>query len=238
MAYSLPPHRRRLVLLAAIACFLLIGSTGCIVPGSCGPGSCGPAGCGPFGGALAGLHGGCGDACADSCNGCGSERYYDEWVNHPPMTDPCDDCGNFNGQTCAICRPIFGGFLSIWGYRCNPLPVGCPTAGCDNLDFCGGGSCGCEPTCGPSCGAESFVGGGAGCSSCVGGHAHHSLPPGEVVLQSHQVPASHHSGAHHSGVQGRIVRGTAEVKPYQPQRERQIFHARTPAPSPHSAARR
>ncbi len=210
MAFFICSRRQRIASLVTVACFLLVGSVGCVGP-------CGPGACGPFGGGLLGMHQGCGSGCGDACDGCGSERYYDEWINHPPTADPCDCCGNFNGQSCGSCRPVFGGFLSIWGYRCNPLPTGCPTAGCDNL-----GGCGCEPTCGvmscdPGCGSEMAGSCGSGCSSCGGGHSH-SLPPGEVMLQSYSP----------SSGQGQIVRGTPAVKAYQPQRERQIFNARTP----------
>jgi hypothetical protein len=183
--------------------------TGCVGPMACGPMGCG----GPH---VAG-HSGCGSQCGDSCNGCG-ERYYDEWINHPPSCcDPCDSCGNYQGQTCHACRPILSGFKSIWGYRCDPPPVGCPHAGCDNL--------GCHGGCEPACGMESCDG---GCASCgggpmMGGTSEVYLEPpsfdGPVHMQSH----SAHSH------QPQLVRGTPAVKPFQPQRTRQIFQPRDPA---------
>lgn len=194
---------------SALAVSLLLGS------GCCGPMACGPVGGhGPiaFGGAA---------ACGDGCNGCG-ERYVDEWVNHPPScNDPCDGCGNFNGQTCHACRPVFRGFLSLWGYRCDPPPVGCDRVACQ-----------------PSCGLESCGGGcDAGCDSCGGGHLQESYQPvpletdgvqfsgpefgepdfGEPVrLHAHPEPSHGPS----------IVRPMPRVNSYQPQRTRQIFRPR------------
>ena len=209
------------LLLGASLAILTLG-TGCV-----GPMACGPMGCrGP----IAAAHGGCGSGCGDSCNGCG-EKYYDEWINHPPScTDPCDSCGNFQGQSCHACRPFFSGFKSIWGYRCDPPPVGCASAGCDNLGCHGGRE--------PGCGVERCAGGcDSGCSSCSGGHPvggeHYSVPHGEMMDQMPvEVPYDEpiHSQSSTQS-QPRIVRGSAAVKPFQPQRSRQIFQARDPNPS-------
>lgn len=183
-------------LLSVLAVGLLC-ATGCV-----GPMACGPAGCnGPI--SLGGP-----PACGDGCNGCG-ERYYDEWINHPPRSnDPCDGCGNFNGQTCHACRPIFQGFLSIWGYRCEPLPTGCDRVAC-------------LPQCHTSGGCDS------GCSSCASGHSGERYLP--VPLETNGVefgePVRLH--AHPEPNHGpSIVRPMNGVKPYQPQRSRQIFQPR------------
>jgi hypothetical protein len=206
------------MLLAASLAILTLGS-GCV-----GPMACGPMGCsGPF----VAAHGKCGSGCGDACNGCG-ERYYDEWINHPPScSEPCDSCGNYQGQSCHACRPILSGFKSIWGYRCDPPPVGCARAGCDQL--------GCRGGCESGCGVESCAGGcDSGCSSCGGEHRGGGHPygmphdgmmdqiPAEVPYNS---PIDSQSGRLS---QPRIVRGSATVKSFQPQRSRQIFQARDP----------
>jgi hypothetical protein len=172
-----------------------------LASGCCGPMACGPMGCGgpiAFGGR----------ACGDGCNGCG-ERYIDEWINHPPScSDPCDGCGNYNGQTCHACRPILSGFPSLWGYRCDPPPVGCDRVQCE-----------------PSCGISSCD---SGCSSCGGGGhipgGYHPMPMepeeihygGPVRLQPHQYETHAPS----------IVRSPPSVRAVPPQRTRQIFRPR------------
>lgn len=205
---------RSFILLAASLVILALGS-GCV-----GPMACGPMGCG---GPIVSAHGNCGSGCGDRCNGCG-EKYYDEWINHPPScTDPCDSCGNYQGQSCHACRPILSGFKSIWGYRCDPPPVGCPTAGCDNL--------GCRGGCEPGCGVESCD---SNCSTCGGGHAVGRHPHG-MMMEPGQMSTPHemhyeepiHSQSSMSH-QPTIVRGSANIKPFQPQRSRQIFQARDP----------
>ena len=125
----------------------------------------GCANCGPV--AVAG----CGDC--DECGGCG-ELYVDPWINHPAdCCDPCDTCGNYNGQSCGSCRPLFAGIGTLWGYR-NPA---CPS--CDECVLPGGcDSCGvaeCEGCCEPGC----------GCDSCAGEVTH-----GDVI----------HDGVIHDGV--------------------------------------
>ena len=150
---------------------LLVASSGCVGP--MGAGCCGS------------LHGSC-DSCVSSpscngCSGCGGELYVDPWINHPAdCVDPCDSCGNYNGQSCGKCRPILSGARNLWGYYCgcDPGPVattnrsfaprkrlacsGCDS-GCDSCvvePACGcEGACDCdmiEPGCGlePGCGIE------------------------------------------------------------------------------------
>jgi hypothetical protein len=159
------------VLLAAAAT-LMIGS------GCCGPRACGPVGCGGpimLGGPSCG-------GCDNGCNGCG-ERYYDEWINHPPSCcDPCDSCGNHGGQSDLGCRPIMRGFASIWGYRCDAPPT-CDRGGCDS--GCGSGSCGGGCT--------------SGCSSCGGGevlHQHPIMTAGPTPLSAKPRKSPHSQVAH------------------------------------------
>ncbi len=125
---------------AALLCSTLMFLTGCVGPMACGPaGNCGPV---AFGSSC--------DGCGE-CEGCG-ELYIDPWINHPAdCCDPCDRCGNFNGQSCGKCRSVFSGVASLWGYRCD--------SGC--------GDCG-EATCDGGCGAFLSLGGGcdAGCDGC------------------------------------------------------------------------
>ena len=163
--------RFRPVLIVAAA-MLLIGG------GCCGPMACGPVGCG--GPVILG-----GNACGDSCNGCG-ERYFDEWINHPPSCcDPCDSCGNHDGQSGHTFRPILSGFPSIWGYRCDPPPTGCDRVACE-----------------PACGIESCDGGcGSGCGSCGGDrtihHQHHPLMEvGPTPLSAKHRKPTHSQVAH------------------------------------------
>lgn len=112
-------------------------------PGGCGS-SCGDGSCG----GLASNCGGCQDGCG-SCQGCG-ELYIDPWINHPAdCCDPCDACGNFNGQSCGKCRSVFAGVKSLWGYRCDDgcdggcagECGGCQSSGCST---CGTSDCGCD----------------------------------------------------------------------------------------------
>lgn len=206
------------MLLLGTSLAILMSAAGCV-----GPMACGPMGCS---GPIVAAHGGCGHGCGDTCNGCG-ERYYDEWINHPPScSDPCDSCGNYQGQSCHACRPILSGFKSIWGYRCDPPPVGCASAGCDNL--------GCQGGCEPRCGCESCD---SSCGTCGGQPVegeHYDVPNG-MMMESAPMHAPHEMHYEtpiqsQSGVsqQPRIVRSSAGVKPFQPQRTRQIFQARDP----------
>lgn len=204
-----------------------IAVTGCVGP--MGAGCCGPS----VGGACAG-------SSCDSCTGCG-ELYVDPWINNPAdCVDPCDACGNHNGQSCGKCRSVFSGVGSLWGYRCgcDPGPGGCTdrqfaprcASGCDVIGCDGGctscvsepacgceGSCDCggyvEPGCGfePSCGLEPACGCEGGCSCGGGIVSDYSSHPGEYVVES---PSN-------------VRPAPVAEKPYKPQRTRKIFNPRT-----------
>lgn len=114
----------------------------------------------------------CGPVMLGSCDsGCG-EVYIDPWINEPPQSDPCDSCGNYNGQSCGSCRPMFSGLATLWGYR---YESGCDS-GCDSCGHDFEPACGIEAPCGgcdscvgpvePACGIEAPCG---GCDSCSGG---------------------------------------------------------------------
>lgn len=157
----------------------------------------------------------CGPMVCGGCNsGCG-EIYIDPWINEPARCDPCDSCGNYNGQTCGSCRPVLSGLATLWGYRYDGGCDGCdscdagfePTCGIDAP--CGGcASCdaGFEPTCGidapcggcascdagfePACGIEAPCG---GCDNCGGGHSQYvqSNPVfGHSVVESDPIESS------------------------------------------------
>ncbi|TWT49206.1 hypothetical protein Pla22_43980 [Rubripirellula amarantea] len=191
---------------AALACFTLCFASGCVGPMGCGPaGTCGPLAMNSCGG--------CGD-----CQGCG-ELYIDPWINEPAdCCDPCDCCGNHNGQSCGKCRSVFSGVKSLWGYRCDSgcddtcggCDTGCTecSSGCDSCGDVGcGGDC-CEPTCGflnePVCGCEA---GCDGCSSCSGDSM--SYISSEPVLSQP------------------IVKATPTREPYKPARTKQIFRPKS-----------
>lgn len=185
--------RSRRIPLALVCCTLLWTAGCCVGPLACGPG-------GAFGPIGLNTCDGCGE-----CGGCG-ELYIDPWINEPAdCCDPCDRCGNYNGQSCGKCRSVFSGFASLWGYRCDPPCDGCGVAGC-------GGGCDAIPVdagCGlePACGCEP----GCGCESCGG------VPVvGERVISMAQPPM--------------LTRPMAKAKPvphpYQPRRTRQIFTPR------------
>lgn len=190
----------------AAACLLTLTlSSGCVGPMAAGIGGCGSGSCGTSCGGSS-----CGDA---GCTGCG-ELYVDPWINHPPQCgDPCDSCGNFNGQSCGKCRSVFDGVKSFWGYRCGPqsdcdscdggscgplFPIGdCGSCGgCDSCGDCGScndcGSCDCSP------GGYLEHDHSCGCDSCGGGEIHSTSP----VIES-SIPTV-----------------------YRPRRERKIFQPR------------
>lgn len=201
------------IALTAIASFTICFATGCVGPMGCGPGGCDG---GPTGPLAFNSCGGCSD-----CEGCG-ELYIDPWINHPAdCHDPCDQCGNHNGQSCGKCRSVFDGFASLWGYRCDsgcdscgesscggcgPEPscgaLGGLECGCDGC--CDGGcevSCGMEATCGFEVGSSSACG---GCSSCSGGN----------------------EGFHYAGSEPVLSEPISEnmiSQPYQPHRAKKIF---------------
>ena len=177
-----------------LASFLAVAAltTGCCGPMACGPMACGGCNSGPL------MAGSCG-GCDSGCDGCG-ERYFDEWINHPPTCDPCDSCGNHNGQSCTACRPMFNRFKSLWGYRRD---CGCGQASCGGCD-----ASGCDSGC------------SSGCESCGGGHmaasehemGHHYVDSSAAIpVPSRPSPAP------------QIVEAKPAIKPYQPQRTKQIF---------------
>ena len=194
----------------AIFCTSLLWFTGCVGPMACGPGG----GCGPI--AFGTSCDGCGE-----CEGCG-ELYIDPWINHPAdCCDPCDQCGNYNGQSCGKCRSIFDGIESLWGYRCDTGCNDCGVASCgggcglsQTTDCCGstcGGCDSCSGGCDSSCGGCDSCSGGCGascggCDSCSGG--------GLVQISSEPTPAK------------RIVEAKPAEAPYKPQRTRKIFQPR------------
>jgi len=202
----------------------LVSLTGCVGPMAHGPmgGCCGPSSC----------------SSDSSCTGCG-ELYVDPWINEPAdCVDPCDTCGNFNGQSCGKCRPIFGGIRSMWGYRCGDDcgkcvgPVcfsggGCGAlnggggcdGGCDGGCSCGaevvGPACGCEAACGcePSCGLEPSCGFETGGEVIYGGMQHEVIDGGEYIVDGAYAPT-----------EGVTIQPAQQ--PYKPERTRKIFNPR------------
>jgi hypothetical protein len=181
-----------------------------LATGCCGPMACGPMGCGGCGsGGPIVLGGGCGGGACNGCDGCG-ETYIDEWINHPPTCDQCDCCGNHGGQTCGNCRPIFDGFKSLWGYRRD---------------------CGCDTSCGSDvgCSGASCDGGcSGGCSSCGGGGAEEYVGGEMGEMEEHYVDSSPAIPMPHQPTPApRLVEAKPAVKPYQPQRTKQIFRPKS-----------
>ena len=186
----------------ALFCTATIWMTGCVGPMACGPGGA----CGPI------AFNDC-DGCGD-CQGCG-ELYIDPWINEPAdCCDPCDRCGNYNGQSCGKCRSVFAGFPSLWGYRCSP--------GCDSgCDSCGVATCdgGCDAVpvdvgCGlePACGCEP----GCGCDTCVAGDMGVVENMGDAVFSITKDPTP----------AKQISKAKPKPAPYKPRRTRQIFKPR------------
>ena len=149
----------------------LLGFAGCVGPNAHGP-----------------LGGCCGPSVAsnnNACTGCG-ELYVDPWINEPAdCVDPCDTCGNYNGQSCGKCRPIFEGVKNLWGYRCGDDCGVCSDPGCAvscGRGLLGGDGCGCgSKICGPSAGCDSC---GGGCDSGCSSHVDAGVDSGEI-LYSH-----------------------------------------------------
>lgn len=176
------------------AASLLLLATGCV-----GPMACGPTGCDGRG------HG----------RGC-DELYVDPWINHrADICDPCDGCGNYNGQSCGKCRPIFTGYRSLWGYRMDPPPPPCDhSSGC-GLEGCGleshGGCDSCAATAPPSAGHRVL-------RDPQGQHPGVPTPAPEVIWEDERVeevpPPEVETDT--SGDQSH----------YTPQRRRQIFRSR------------
>lgn len=157
-------------------------------------------------------------------SGCG-ELYVDPWINDPAhCCDPCDSCGNHQGQVCDSCRPLNYGIKTIWGYRYNGGTCGCETAGCDGVGCdsiiepgCGCGVAGCdEVSCGfePVCGVESC----SGCAGCSGGG--HGFVNDGSMLDHEPVIVDGHSILDEEGLESaripvprgrRIFRGSPHV---------------------------
>jgi hypothetical protein len=202
----------------AIACFTICFASGCVGPMACGPGGCG----GPASGPLAlNSCGGCSD-----CQGCG-ELYVDPWINHPAdCHDPCDQCGNHNGQSCGKCRSVFDGLASLWGYRCDTGCDDCGDSSCDggcgpapSCGALGGLACGCEGSCDggceASCGMEATCGFEVGsnsacgdCASCTGG--------GDGIHYVSSEP-----------IYSEPIADSMISQPYQPHRAKKIFRPKS-----------
>lgn len=175
-------------------CLALVWMTGCVGPAACGPhDQNGPVVWGA-------PCGGCGE-----CEGCG-ELYIDPWINHPPdCCDPCDQCGNYNGQSCGKCRSIFDGFASLWGYRCEPPCDHCGAASCDGLCQ----SHGCDDQC-------------TGCDSCHGGPGYVDSGQQGIVIGNDVVKIT----AQPPTPAKRIVNAAPTQKTFVPERQRRIFRRR------------
>mgnify|MGYP003662847603 CR=1 FL=1 len=167
-------HVRGFLSVALIA-FALVSLVGCVGPMACPPGVGCDSGCGSLA-----------QGCGGNCNGCG-ELYIDPWINHPAdVCDPCDVCGNHNGQSCGKCRSVFDGVATMWGYRCGN-DCGCDDNACDagpcpgcggailnavanvaravvTCGTCGQVDCGCDVGC-DACG-EVMCGCEVGCDTC------------------------------------------------------------------------
>ncbi|WP_372895676.1 hypothetical protein [Stieleria sp.] len=228
--------------------WITVSLTGCVGP--MGAGCCGTS-IGPgWGGSC---DAGCSDSSCGSCNsctGCG-ELYVDPWINHPAdCTDPCDACGNYNGQSCGKCRSVFAGVRTLWGYRCgcDPGPISTTrrgfapacASGCDGCDSCGiEPACGCEGVCDcavmePGCGFEPACGIEPGCGfePACGCEGPCSCEPacgceggcncGGGMTESYGPPA----GEIIIESPGQAAYPVHE-QPYAPQRTRKIFNPRT-----------
>jgi hypothetical protein len=92
------------------------------VPSSMGDACCEDSECGInglhfIGHRLASLHNQV--ACSTHCSsGCG-EVYWDEYINEPPVCDPCG-CNNEWVGGCGHCRPWYSRLRDLWGYRYMP----------------------------------------------------------------------------------------------------------------------
>jgi len=167
----------------------LFAATGCVTPFGCDPTNQCSSGCQANGPILFGRSGaGCGD-----CEGCG-ELYVDPWINErADCCDPCDACGNHNGQSCGKCRSVFSGIESLWGYRCG-----------DDTECSGAGSCG--GSCGNACDGRG------GCEACGGGQTYLSevpTPAGEVIMMDD-------SGGYRGGNSTESYQPTRQRKIFQP----------------------
>ncbi|WP_237607295.1 hypothetical protein [Roseimaritima sediminicola] len=195
---------------AGLCVLIVVLATGCCGPLACGPMACGPVGHGVVGHGSLG-HGGC-------ASGCG-ECYIDPWINEPATCDPCDACGNYNGQSCGSCRPVIGLIPSLWGYRydggcCDGGGCGACDVGCDTHP---GGDCGCG-----SHGGPVIHGGGHGGriihEGGYGGQVYETYPGG--IVDGHPTP-----------LEGTIVEDEVVDRSYSPQQSKPIFRKRGPVVS-------
>jgi len=154
---------------------------------------------------------GCGGGgCASGCGEC----YIDPWINEPAACrDPCNDCGQYNGQGCGSCRPVFNGVASLWGYRYD-AGCGCAGVGCDS----------CAGACDGAC-----DGGGCDCGHGGGMPVYGSgpMPPSEPYY----IDGPHHIGGEPTPLGGSIVEDDALRDSYVPSRSKQIFRNRGPVVS-------
>ena len=191
----------------------LLGIAAMTATGCVGPMACGPAGCDTAG-----------PLASSSCDGCG-ELYVDPWINHPPdACDPCDSCGNYNGQSCGKCRPILSGLACLWGYRYDGGGA-CGQCGLSSCDGCGGAADPCDGGCDGACGNV------------------HAPSPVRGPVQVHRPDQPIPSGVPTPAAEGSIkFEGDVEIVPsgepdYQPRRTRRIFRNRggPDTEMPHSA---
>jgi hypothetical protein len=132
----------------------------------CDTGACGSTSCEPACGCTGLLHGEIArrvkTAVIGGCSaGCG-EVYCDEHINEPPTCDPCGCNGEFTGNSCGPCRPLWQRIKMLMG---TPYVGNC---GCDS----------CDHGCGHDAYATQHNGSGY-CSSCrdgvAGGPQHHNV---------------------------------------------------------------
>ena len=115
-------------------------------------------------------------SCANSiacAGGCG-EVYYDESINDPRRCDPCDQSGNWTGES-GHCGPWYTKLGHLWGIPYKGSQ-GCPGGSCLTGGSCLKGGCG-KSLCGKGLCGKSGCTGGCDASSHTqgvvhGGHAH------------------------------------------------------------------
>jgi len=74
-------------------------------------------------------------------SGCG-EFYCDEQVNESPTCDPCCGNGEFTGDSCGPCRPLWQRLQALWGTSyVGSCGDGCGSSSCSS-GSCSSGSCG------------------------------------------------------------------------------------------------
>jgi len=137
-------------------------------------------------------------SCANSiacAGGCG-EVYYDESINDPRRCDPCDQAGNWTGES-GYCGPWYTKLGHLWGIPYKGAQGcssgSCLTGGCGK-SLCGKSLCG-KSGCTGGCDASSHTagtvhgghshGGGSHCASCQhaaeGGYSVNEVYGGEML---------------------------------------------------------